>query len=122
MLKFSHWVRIGGEREGEWALDYEEIGRRVRRLRKARGISQEQLAERIERSTAFVGHIERGSRRMSVDTLIRLVDALECTADELLGRSPGAMDAGDAARALLELALRLTEKEQWNAFRSEHGK
>lgn len=89
----------------------------MRRLRKARGISQEQLAERIERSAAFVGHIERGSRRMSVDTLMRLADALECSVDELLGRSPGVADAGNAARALLELALRLTEQGPEDAFR-----
>ena len=40
-------------------MDYEGIGRRVRKLRKAMGLSQEQLAERMERSAAFVGHIER---------------------------------------------------------------
>ena len=96
---------------GEGALDYEGIGRRVRQLRKARGLSQEQLAERMERSAAFVGHIERGTRVMSVDTLCRLSGALQCSADELLGWDTGKTDVRAAARALLEMALRLAERE-----------
>ena len=41
-------------------LDYRAIGRRVRELRTSSGLTQEELAEKIDVSASFVGHIERG--------------------------------------------------------------
>ena len=64
---------------------YVEIGRRIRRLRKRRRCTQAELAERADISTSFLGHIERGSRKLSVETLNRIALALNCSADALLG-------------------------------------
>lgn len=64
---------------------YVEIGRRIRRLRKRRRWTQAELAERTDISTSFLGHIERGSRKLSVETLNRIALALNCSADALLG-------------------------------------
>lgn len=66
-------------------MDYKAIGNRIRTVRKARGYTQEQLAERADISFAFVGHIERGTRVMSIKTLDSLARALDCSADYLLG-------------------------------------
>ena len=64
---------------------YTSIGRRIRRLRKRRRWTQAELAERADISTSFLGHIERGSRKLSVETLNRIALALNCSADALLG-------------------------------------
>ena len=64
---------------------YVEICRRIRRLRKRRRWTQAELAERADISTSFLGHIERGSRKLSVETLNRIALALNCSADALLG-------------------------------------
>ncbi|MBP2311486.1 helix-turn-helix transcriptional regulator [Azospirillum soli] len=48
------------------------IGRRVRALRERRGLTQEQLAEGIDRSVETVGNIERGQTLVAVDTLERI--------------------------------------------------
>ena len=64
---------------------YTSIGRRIRRLRKRRRWTQVELAERADISTSFLGHIERGSRKLSVETLNRIALALNCSADALLG-------------------------------------
>ncbi len=64
---------------------YVEIGRRIRRLRKRQRWTQAELAERADISTSFLGHIERGSRKLSVETLNRIALALNCSADALLG-------------------------------------
>jgi transcriptional regulator with XRE-family HTH domain len=61
------------------------IGANVRRLRRARGLTQEQLAERTEVGRHFLSDIETGRRRASVDTLVRLIRALETSADLVLG-------------------------------------
>ena len=90
-------------------LDYGKIGDRVRMRRKCCGLTQEQLAELINRAPSFVGHIERGTRIMSLETLYALVLALECSADELLGFNLFQGDQYAAARQLLELARKLTD-------------
>lgn len=52
------------------------VGANVRRLRRAKGLSQEALAELAGVHRTFVGHIERGETNVSLDTLERVADAL----------------------------------------------
>lgn len=66
-------------------MDYVLLGKRVRIRRQVLGFTQEGLAERIGVSTSFIGHIECGSRRLSVETLHDLCRALDVSADFLLG-------------------------------------
>lgn len=65
-------------------LDYIKIGQRIRQARKSRGWSQETLAAKCDISLSFMGHIERGTRNMSLDTLACICSVLETGADELL--------------------------------------
>ena len=65
-------------------LQYGRIGQRIRRARKQKGWTQQMLAEKCSISLSFVGHIERGTRYMSLDTFAVLCDTLEIDAEELL--------------------------------------
>ncbi len=65
-------------------LDYRKIGMRIRQVRKAKGWSQGELAKKCGISMSFLGHIERGSRIMSMETFANICGALETGADELL--------------------------------------
>lgn len=65
-------------------MDYYEIGQRIRRLRKAQGLSQEQLAERIGISTTHMSHIETGNTKLSLPVLVNISQILHATTDELL--------------------------------------
>ena len=79
---------------GMQELDYLKIGERVRQVRKAKGWSQEALAKRCGISLNFMGKIERGKRRMSMDTFASLCRELEVDADALLW---GVVQPSDAA-------------------------
>lgn len=68
----------------ETNLDYIGLGRKIRFKRKSNGLTQEQLAERTGISISFLGHIERGSRKASLETLVKLANALEVSLDYLL--------------------------------------
>lgn len=70
------------------AIDYVALGQTVRALRRKRGMSQEVLAERCGISLSFLGHIERGSRKMSLETLAALAQALQVTPNVLLAGRP----------------------------------
>ena len=65
-------------------MDYYAIGQRIRKIRKARGLSQENLAEKIGISTTHMSHIETAHTKMSLSTFIELASALEVRTDELL--------------------------------------
>ena len=65
-------------------MDYYAIGQRIRKIRKARGLSQENLAEKVGISTTHMSHIETGNTKMSLPTFTEITSALEVRADELL--------------------------------------
>lgn len=77
----------GKNNKGSDRLDYPEIGRQVRRLRRQRGWSQAMLAERADLSDTFISHIERATKQVSLNALLRLAAALEVTLDQLLSGS-----------------------------------
>lgn len=65
-------------------FDYVKMGARIRQIRKAKGWSQEKLAKKCGISLNFIGHLERGTRKMSMDTFVSLCQELETDADALL--------------------------------------
>jgi len=53
------------------------IGLRIKELRKSKGLSQEELAERAETSPNYLSRMERGTENPTLDMLIKLANALE---------------------------------------------
>lgn len=68
-------------------MDYQDMGMRVRTLRRQMGITQEVLAEKVGISASFLGHIERGTRVASLETLVALCNTLNTTPEYLLSAS-----------------------------------
>ena len=64
-------------------MDYTYMGKQIRRYRRARGMSQTALAEALGLSAAHVGHIERGSRHASLETVVA-IRQLEVSLDALI--------------------------------------
>jgi transcriptional regulator with XRE-family HTH domain len=52
-------------------------GRNVRRLRKQKGVTQEELAFEAEIDLTYMGGIERGNRNPSLIVMARIAEALE---------------------------------------------
>lgn len=67
-----------------YGLDYAKMGARICQIRKLRGLSQAELAKKCGISLSFMGHIERGSKKMSMDTFAVLCRELQTGADGLL--------------------------------------
>ena len=64
-------------------IDYKALGNRIRTVRKSNGMSQEKLSELCGISTAHVGHIERGTRIPSLETLFKISKELNVSMDYL---------------------------------------
>jgi transcriptional regulator with XRE-family HTH domain len=61
-----------------------QFGTTVRRLRKAAGLTQEQLGARADMDLSAVSRLERGHRNPRLDTLVRIAKALDVPPATLL--------------------------------------
>lgn len=81
------------------------FGRHLREARKARGLTQSELAEGIDRSLDMIGRLERGEIAPSFETVERALALLEIQPAELFGgvsaiSNPRSDDLRDALSAL----------------------
>ena len=74
-----HPIQFGTEQntiseleETDMYYDQKESGKRIAALRKKKGLTQEQLAEKLNISTSTLGKIERGIQGFSIDLLIEV--------------------------------------------------
>lgn len=65
-------------------MDKLTMGDRIKEARRKQQLTQEQLAERLDISVEFVSQIERGLKLPSMQVFIKLIEALNVSADYLL--------------------------------------
>ncbi len=75
-------------------MDYIKLGIRIRNCRKSLNYTQERLSELAGISLSFLGHIERGTRKASVETLVNLCNAMNTSPGSLLQDSLNASILG----------------------------
>lgn len=93
-------------------IDYTALGKRIKEKRISKGLTQEQLGEICELSAAHIGHIERGTRILSVEVLFRISQALDTSIDWLV------FDSVENKHMLNEIdsVLKDTDKAKVNTF------
>jgi len=62
----------------------QSLGRNIRKFRKAKGLTQEQLAELAGISYKYLGEIERGETNPSIDTLKRIAEGLNIPLESII--------------------------------------
>lgn len=90
-------------------MDYYAIGQRIRKIRKAKGLSQEQIAAKVGISVTHMSHIETGNTKLSLEVFAAIADTLDCRADELLFGTReivGAEAFGDIVHTLQSLSAK----------------
>lgn len=65
-------------------IDYKELGKRIRAERRKQDLTQEKLAEMANISDSFMGHIERGGRTLSIETLAKIANALNLSIEYII--------------------------------------
>ncbi|MBO4692805.1 MAG: helix-turn-helix transcriptional regulator [Clostridia bacterium] len=60
------------------------VGKNIRKYRLLKSVSQEKLAERADLTPNYIGMIERGEKTPSLQSFIKIVNALEVSADVIL--------------------------------------
>lgn len=60
------------------AVDFDIIGKRIKQKRKQIGITQEQLAEKIDVTVGYVSQCERGISKINLEKLSEVADVFKC--------------------------------------------
>lgn len=86
------------------------IGSRIKQLRRAKGLSQEELSEKIGMSSKYLSSIERGNENPTLDTFIKLAQSLGVDIFELFNYSQE-LALKDSKKFLLDL-IKSSDKEK----------
>ena len=70
--------------ESKSTIDFVRMGSKIKEARQNMGLTQEQLSEIVDVTPAFIGHIERGERSVSLKTLFAIGKKLKISFDYLL--------------------------------------
>ena len=85
----------------------------MRELRKKKGLTQQQVAEAINATKRQVGAWERGENDLPMDYAFAIADLLDCTVDDIAGRSNVTY-----APVTLSGALTANERELLDCYRA----
>ena len=69
---------------GGFTLERAILGKRIRESRISRGFTQQELADRAQIGVVYLSEIERGIKMPSMNIFVKLIDALEVSADYVL--------------------------------------
>lgn len=60
------------------------VGENIRRIRKEKGLTQEQLAQMVSVKPPMLCQVERGTKTISLQLAANVADALECDLNDLV--------------------------------------
>ena len=93
----------------------ETLGQRLARIRKERGFTQQQLAERTGLIQVLISDYENGKLRLSAEMAVRFADVLGITTDELLRGKKSAVPS--RRQPSLKLLRRMEQIENLPPYR-----
>lgn len=70
--------------KGGDVMKLDTIGKNIRKFRLARKLRQEDLAEKTDLTTNYIGMVERGEKIPSLETFIKILNALGVSSDMVL--------------------------------------
>ncbi|WHH57179.1 helix-turn-helix transcriptional regulator [Petroclostridium sp. X23] len=68
----------------DYSVNYKKLGKRIKEERLKSKMTQEELAEKIALSSVYISHMECGTAKPSLETLVKVCNALDVTIDYVL--------------------------------------
>ena len=92
-----------------------ELGHRIRKYRKAKGFTQEELSVKCNLHPTYIGQIERGEKNPSVESIYKICRALELRTSVLFERIDDFVTGEEAAivpSQIYGMVEKVSEKDQ----------
>ncbi|HOT59138.1 MAG TPA: helix-turn-helix transcriptional regulator [Spirochaetia bacterium] len=93
-------------------IDYKALGERIAKRRKVLNMTQDDVAEATGLSNNHISNIENSHSIPSIDTLIRICDAIDTTPNYLLLGIAAHTDAEDDLRHQISQRLKLCDQKK----------
>lgn len=90
-------------------MDYKTLGKNIQHCRWELSLTQAELAEDVNLTTSYIGQIERGQRKITLDKLVLIAKRLGTNIDRLLGEQPAQTNKNDV---ILQNFLQSKSEEQ----------
>ena len=90
-------------------LDYTQIGKRIAKCRRKRGLKQHEVEEKADISFGYLSNIERAVSIPSTEVIMKLAAALDTTPDEFLVGT--ARQEGEEWKNVAQLLRPMDEKQ-----------
>ncbi|MFI3212900.1 MAG: helix-turn-helix transcriptional regulator [Eubacteriales bacterium] len=65
-------------------VNYMKMGKRIKKIRLAQKITQERVSVSTDISSTHISHIENGTTKASIDSILKISSALNCTPNDIL--------------------------------------
>lgn len=92
------------------------LGKRIRELRKASGLSQDQAAELAGISGKYLGEVERGEVNATILVVAKLADALQVAPSDLL-RFDHIASQDEIKNKIVEMIVNCSDEERTIIYR-----
>lgn len=89
----------------------EDLGNRIRQLRTIKHITQQELAEKCDLSLPFINLIENNKRNVSLETLIKILVALDVSLSDFF--KPYSVSQEDGLSVLIDLLQTSNNKDEY---------
>ncbi|MEE1137910.1 MAG: helix-turn-helix transcriptional regulator [Acutalibacteraceae bacterium] len=111
---YDNWMNEGVSVKNNKTVE-QIIGKRIQIIRKNKGFTQQQFAEKIGLSTNYISDIERGKSSARLDKLVLIINTLGCTADDVFA---DVIESGYKVKSsrLSDLLEELPKEEKEKAF------
>lgn len=90
-------------------MDYKTLGKNIQHCRWELSLTQAELAEDVNLTTSYIGQIERGQRKITLDKLVLIAKRLGTNIDRLLGEQLAQTNKNDV---ILQNFLQSKSEEQ----------
>lgn len=92
-------------------IDISSIGKIIQNLRNQKGLTQEQLAEKVELSTNYLSKVERGLCKLNVETFLKMASVLDFTLEDFGINQKNKESINSEKEELIKLILSSSSKD-----------
>jgi transcriptional regulator with XRE-family HTH domain len=97
------------KRPNQIVVSKKEIGSRIKLLRQEQGLTQVELAGRLDMTQSNLSAIERGARGVTVHQVVRIAKALKASTDQILLAGAAPEPSRRASKRLMKQLQRIEE-------------
>lgn len=89
------------------------LGNALRARRKALRLSQEEVAERMDLHRNYVSLVERGLQNITLETLFKITDVLNCSPSDLLAEAERSIDLSSPSKTSRPMRYPPVSSSSW---------